>query len=247
MSEPVDPRAVALLRRERVSGVAPRGARDRVSRRLASVVPAFAAGASVSHRPDGLPTGAPSGAAQSGLAHTGFSAMRAIVISLVVGGAAGASLEATLASPHPPVVVYVDRPIPIPMATTEAPAPPVAPAAAETPSPPPPLPVAATSAATSATAARAPKAQLDAERALLDGARSALSRGDTEAALGDLARHARLYSQPILGEERDALTIEALVRAGRYDEARARADAFRHAAPGSIFLSVVEASVRSIP
>jgi hypothetical protein len=41
--------------------------------------------------------------------------------------------------------------------------------------------------------------------------------------------------------------IEALVKSGRYGEARARADAFRKSAPDSLFSSVVESSLASIP
>jgi hypothetical protein len=63
----------------------------------------------------------------------------------------------------------------------------------------------------------------------------------------DLERHEREYPKPILGEEREALMVEALVRAGRYDEARVRAAAFRRATPGSLFLSAVDAAIRSIP
>jgi hypothetical protein len=51
----------------------------------------------------------------------------------------------------------------------------------------------------------------------------------------------------MLGEERDALRVETLVKAGRYEEARARADAFRKATPKSLFLSAVAAAIASIP
>jgi outer membrane protein assembly factor BamD (BamD/ComL family) len=90
-------------------------------------------------------------------------------------------------------------------------------------------------------------AQLDAERALLDDARSALGQGDAARALGVLERHERQYPHPLLGEERDALLVQALVRAGRYTEARSRADAFRRRAPNSLLLPAVDAAIGSIP
>ena len=60
-------------------------------------------------------------------------------------------------------------------------------------------------------------------------------------------RHRRTFVSPILGEERDAMEVEALVKAGRYEDARARADAFRSRTPNSLFLATVEAAVASIP
>jgi outer membrane protein assembly factor BamD (BamD/ComL family) len=100
---------------------------------------------------------------------------------------------------------------------------------------------------TSTPIAYSPAAQLDAERALLDDARHALTHGDAARAVEDLRSHERTYSKPLLGEEHDALTVEALVRARRYDEARARADAFRRKTPGSLFMSAVDAAIASIP
>jgi hypothetical protein len=91
-------------------------------------------------------------------------------------------------------------------------------------------------------------ARLDAERALLDAARAALVSGDADTALRLLERHTRAYAaHPLLGDERDALFVQALVRAGRYDEARARAEALRRKAPDSLFLSAVDAALATIP
>jgi hypothetical protein len=70
---------------------------------------------------------------------------------------------------------------------------------------------------------------------------------DTEAALGALDRHTRTFSHPLLEEERDALYIQTLVRAGRYDEAKSRAEAFRRRAPQSLLLPAVDAAIASIP
>src|ERR1019366_10032846 len=110
------------------------------------------------------------------------------------------------------------------------------------PSPPPAI---ATSGASSASPSRA--SQLSAERILLDEARSALARGDTTLALGRLQRHRQLFPAPLLGEERDAMWVQALVKAGRFGEARARAEAFRKRTPDSLFSSMGDSAVESIP
>ena len=156
-------------------------------------------------------------------------------LAFVVGGAVGA----TFAPSPPPRIVYVDRV--------------VAPPAPESA----PLPTAAAIGANPfALEARAPRAssapparasQLSAERILLDEARAALAQGDTARAIDRLDRHRRTYPVPLLSEERDAMWIQALVKAGRYDEARARAAAFRKHAPDSIFSSMVESALESVP
>jgi outer membrane protein assembly factor BamD (BamD/ComL family) len=105
----------------------------------------------------------------------------------------------------------------------------------------------AISTATPIASAYSSAAQLDAERALLDDARHALTHGDAARAVEDLRSHERAYTKPLLGEEHDALLVEALVRAGRYDEARTKADAFRRKTPGSLFMSAVDAAIASIP
>jgi len=89
--------------------------------------------------------------------------------------------------------------------------------------------------------------QLTAERVLLDEARGALVQGDPNRALDRIERHRRTFVTPILGEERDAMEVEALVKVGRAAEARAKASAFRRHTPDSLFLPAVESAVESIP
>jgi hypothetical protein len=137
--------------------------------------------------------------------------------------------------------VYVDRPVTTSIPSAAAVSPPpgtstqrvIASVDAPVPSAPRPAPSAAS--------------QLGAERTLLDGARAALVQGDAAGALALLERHRRSFPSAILGEERDAMQVEALVKAGRYDEARARAEAFRKRAPDSLFLATVDSAVASIP
>jgi hypothetical protein len=150
----------------------------------------------------------------------------------------GVGLYSALAPVRAPRVVYVDRIVPAPAAPTVA----EAPAAVAIP--------AAPIAITTSTASVAPSSrasQLSAERILLDEARAALAQGDPARALDRLERHRRTFATPLLGEERDAMWIQALVKAGRYDEARTRATSFRKHSPDSLFSSVVDSAIDSIP
>lgn len=88
---------------------------------------------------------------------------------------------------------------------------------------------------------------LAAERALLDTARTALGRAQGQAALDVLQGHAARFPKGRLVEEREALTIHALVQLGRYDEARQAAARFRQKRPQSMLLPVVDAALGSIP
>jgi len=95
-------------------------------------------------------------------------------------------------------------------------------------------------------AARAPDEAARAlakERALLEVARTALSRGDATAALSSLEKHRAQFSDAKLGEERDALLVLALVGAGRSGEAEKAAVRFERAHPRSLLLSTVKAAV----
>jgi hypothetical protein len=94
---------------------------------------------------------------------------------------------------------------------------------------------------------RAIDTSLAAERRLIDAARAALVAGDSATGLERLARHASQYPRGVLAEERSALMVDALVAAGRYDEAKRRADAFRARYPGSLFAPSVDAALKAIP
>jgi hypothetical protein len=153
----------------------------------------------------------------------------------VLGAIAGGTGVAVLRPPPPERLVYVDRPapppvpsatLPVPAATSAAPAP--RPSAEPRPS--------------------APRANgVSEERSLLDDARQRLAAGDADLALKRVAEHERRFPNGVLLEEREALAIQALVNAGRYDEARARAEAFRKRSPNSVFLPAIDTTLRSIP
>ncbi len=220
---PLQPRDIELLREAR--DAAPPGPEvlARVRARLAALPP---------------PTGAHGHGAGSTAAGSMASKAAIAVTSLLVGGAGGAGLYAELRPPPAPRVVYV----PLPMV------PPVAPAVSTPPSAAPTELPASVPTASVARSAPLPRTfQLAAERILLDEARGALVQGDPGRALDRLERHRRRFATPILGEERDAMEVEALAKLGRSAEARAKADAFRRRTPDSLFLPAVESAVESIP
>lgn len=90
-------------------------------------------------------------------------------------------------------------------------------------------------------------ADLAAERALIEMARNALSRGRPDQALEATRLHESRYPKGQLSEERESIAVHALVAAGRVDEARARADRFRARFPQSIFLPAIDAAVGRAP
>jgi hypothetical protein len=190
-----------------------------------------------------------------------------VVAAFVLGAALGAGLNARLRAPPPEriVPVYLNAPSApvalVPGAFESPAAPRVAPSAAHMAEP------AAGAGAISAIAPTVPVARdstlvetphpnaslptdsssLSAEQLLLDQARAALTARDPDRALALLSEHAHRFSRPQLGEEREALAIQALAVLGRYDEARARAARFRASAPNSLFLPAVDATLASIP
>lgn len=88
---------------------------------------------------------------------------------------------------------------------------------------------------------------LAAERRILEEALRALGGGNGAAALDALGRHAAEFPRGQLQEEREALWIRALARAGRLDDARARASRFRASFPRSLMLPSIQATVGEIP
>ncbi len=165
-------------------------------------------------------------------------------IAFVLGGVVGVGLYAALAPVPAPRVVYVDRVVPppqtAPLTTAEPTATAITTVAAEA--------ISTAHAATIPSATSSTRAsQLSAERILLDEARAAIAQGDPARAIDRLERHRRTFPVPLLAEERDAMWVQALVKAGRYDEARAHASAFRKRSPDSLFSSVVDSAIDSIP
>lgn len=88
--------------------------------------------------------------------------------------------------------------------------------------------------------------QLAAERLLLDHARGALSRGKSDDGMKVLAEHIRRYPHGHLVEERDALLVLTLARAGRQKEAREAAVRFARRYPNSIMLPVLRETINNL-
>jgi hypothetical protein len=84
---------------------------------------------------------------------------------------------------------------------------------------------------------------LAAERQLLEQARLALVRGDAIGALASLNEHRARYPNSQIAEERDALSIKALLRAGRVGDARLRGVEFRRQFPNSLLLPALDAAL----
>lgn len=165
------------------------------------------------------------------------------IATFVVGALSGALAQRAL-TPRPAVVTVVRvvqaPPAPAARAAADAAvaAAPVAPALA-----PPTVNV-----PTRARVARAPEEDsLNGERAVLEIARTGLTRGQGAAAIAALERHARRYPRGRLAPERDSMWVQALVSAGRYDAAREHAARFRRSYPGSMLQPVVDAALRQIP
>jgi outer membrane protein assembly factor BamD (BamD/ComL family) len=88
---------------------------------------------------------------------------------------------------------------------------------------------------------------LAAERKLVEMARTALTRGETDGALAALGRHVRQFPRGRLAEERESLYVQALAASGDSVQARARGKRFYRQYPHSLFAPVVEQALRSIP
>jgi hypothetical protein len=81
------------------------------------------------------------------------------------------------------------------------------------------------------------------EQRILDGARAALARDDARAAFEAIERHAEQHPAGILAEERDALRLIALARAGLRDRARVHHERFRSRYPQSPLLPRIDAEL----
>ncbi len=139
-------------------------------------------------------------------------------------------------------------------AVAAPPSPPVT--AAPAPTLPPEQPPAPSSAARAVAPPRsAPPARdsargeddLAMELSLVQMARTALARGNYQAAIDAAEQHARAFPKGHLAEEREGLVIQALVGAGREGEARARAEKFRAKYPQSPLLPSIDAALSPSP
>jgi RNA polymerase sigma-70 factor (ECF subfamily) len=117
--------------------------------------------------------------------------------------------------------------------------------------PGPPAPVApsvavAPPAAPSSSAAAVPSGLI--EKGLMDRASIALARGDTTEALAAVEEHARrFHGGGALAELRETLWMQALLRAGRTGEARAKLARFAQIHPGNPALGALQTAAGAAP
>lgn len=194
-------------------------------------------------------------AATNGLARA--LAVRVPAWSLLASFVAGGVIAVAATRPAPSVSANHDAAIEAPIAPPISPvAPPaptisvsaiavaipiasVAPTASSTPTARP---------ASSIAAARIGNdGSLEAERALLDVARTALSRSDGTNALRATEEHGRKFPRGILAEEREAMSIQALRLLHRDNEAQARLSRFRGSFPSSLIRPALEAAEGGAP
>lgn len=133
--------------------------------------------------------------------------------------------------------------IPVEPAPAEVEPPALDPSAASGATPEIRTPPAETSQATAPPKRAAPRPPSEAR--LLKRAIQALKAGQSQRALRHLARHRRLYPDGIQSEERERLSIRALVELGRLDEARRRFDRFRGAHPRALHLDRLQRLIES--
>ncbi len=194
------------------------------------------------------------GAAKGSAIKAWLSAKWFVLLTFFAGGLVGFALRGIVA-PSPSVYVPVGKDVP----PTLAPSTSALPVSGSTT--PPEAPVAASASASAKAAVVLPKPSVSVaasasgsvanpaadEAKLVEMARTALVRGSASDALAALDLHAARHPNGERAEEREALAVQALVKAGRADDARARAERFRKSFPGSIYLGAVNASIASLP
>jgi hypothetical protein len=172
--------------------------------------------------------------------------------ALVVGLVAGALGHQVLTAPPPPVRPAPSTALPVAVATApEVLAPPAevveAPAVVEAPVAEAPVVEVEPPPTSADDGADDEEDSLGDEMALVARAQTALHRGLFASALSALDEHARRFPRGDLAEEREALAVQALARAGRDDEASARASRFEARYPRSVLVPVVRAAVDGAP
>jgi hypothetical protein len=162
------------------------------------------------------------------------------LVGAAVGGATVGTLDRVRHTSEPPAVAVSAPPV------APIPAPLLEPALAPSPSEPPPTPMVHRTVVVPAPSAARDKS-LEAERKLVEMARTSLARGQTANALAALRRHQRSFPKGQLAEERDSLWVSALAANGDHAQAREHAARFRRQHPHSLFAPVVDQAIQSIP
>ncbi|XXY52538.1 sigma-70 family RNA polymerase sigma factor [Sorangium sp. So ce269] len=185
---------------------------------------------------------APAGLGRAGIevARVKLAAAGAALFLAGAGAGAGTVYAALPRAAPPEIALARDMQAPAPVGsgtTVELTAVPAAPSwVVAAPAPP-----------AAATSVKATVPPLDTDLTLLQRAIAALGAGKATEALDALERHARSYPRSPRAQQRETLTIQALVQTGRRAEAAARAARFREAFPGSAYLPAIEDALNSLP
>ena len=240
--------ARALLRPAREPQAASAEVRARMLRRLSLALPISSPGGSGGTGSSATPGGA--GPPAKGLA------MRVPAWSLLASFVAGGVIAIAATRPAPSMSANHDAAVVASAAPPIAPIAPVAPAisasaiaAVQVASVVPlAIPTSAPRPVSSiATAKVGTDGSLEAERAMLDVARTALNRSDGANALHATEEHGRKFPRGILSEEREAMSIQALRLLHRDDEAQAQLERFRGRFPSSLIRPALEATEAGAP
>ncbi len=242
----LDPELVALLDAERSSAGMPPEVAARLKARLAVSLGPGGGGSSGAPGPNGAGPSAPTPTGGLSLgAKLGFLGTFGLGLSIGIG--LHASLGGADDVERPRVESQtpgIPAPNPSPPETAPVPLAPDEPSG-ELPAPSAPEP-------DTSAQRRAPlrprrgSGSLDAERVLLERARTALARGEPRQALAVLATYGRRHPRGSLREEQEALAIQALVGAGEHAAAQQRGRRFLRRHRRSIFAPVVRSALASI-
>jgi hypothetical protein len=254
----------SLLHAEQAAPAMPAALQDKISARLAETLlapPGAPAG-------DGSPSsagesevanvadlgGAASGASASVSPLAALAAKPALLATLAFGLGASAGVGGTLyyasnsaATDTRPQVALV---VPADAAPASLPTPDARPPAAADAAPVPQANPTDSTTTVAPPATRPPLGRdqtLASERAFLELARTAITRGDAATALQSLKKHARLHRRGQLSEERDALWVQALVLNKSFERAKKKGKTFRAKYPKSLFLPVVNHVLKDVP
>jgi len=184
------------------------------------------------------------GVAQASWLHSrGF----AVALALPLGGALGALGHAWLTRREAPISAAVTPVVSLSSPDAAPESPPIAVSALPASPSVAPATVSVKTAPRASSSAVRELSGLDGDLQLLEQARTRLADGDPTATLQLLRAHNRAYSTSPLQQERDALTIKALVAAGRSGEAAKRAEAFRARYPQGLLRDSVDRAVGKNP
>jgi len=251
-SEPPSGPERAYLDAFRDATAMPDAVRDRIARSLAGGGPLGPGGGAAANDLPGLaPTSAAGGSRWLSRSSVVMASLAVVSGALVLSlGGGGPPVEAAAAEIAPVVANSGDqreRELPTPAATSPTPAPTPIPVEAPEPEPAPtqtatakPKPSAKVE--TSAPLDRPRTSSLAEERRLIEQAHAALAKGQSEAALAVLDRHAREFSSGVFVEEREALRVIAACSAGESAGSTAAAQRFLASYPHAVLAARVRSS-----